>query len=77
MAERRVSASFIQAFDEPLAECPQRVAFHRYLEGLLWSTEHNKTLTGVANTAPVVDVHYPVAQRLQLWEGHAIALYIR
>src|ERR671927_1130296 len=57
--------TYAQAFDDLFAKRPQRAAFRRYLEGLLLPTERNKTLTGLANTAPVVDAQHPAAQRLQ------------
>lgn len=57
--------TYAQAFDDLFAKRTQRAAFRRYLEGLLLPTERNKTLTGLANAAPVVDAQHPAAQRLQ------------
>ena len=53
-------------FDGLFATLAQRRALRRYLEGLLLSAEHNKTLTALANTEPVVGAqHRKEAQRLQ------------
>ncbi len=57
--------AFAQAFDELFSKRNQREAFRRYLEGLLLSSERNKTLTGLANTEPVVGSVHPEAQKLQ------------
>lgn len=57
--------TYAHAFDDLFAKRTQRAAFRRYLEGLLLPTERNKTLTGLANTAPVIDAQHPAAQRLQ------------
>ena len=57
--------AYAQAFDDLFTKRPQRAGFRRYLEGLLWPTERNKTLTGVANTEPVLGAQHPTAQRLQ------------
>jgi SRSO17 transposase len=57
--------TYAQAFDDLFAKRMQRAAFRRYLEGLFLPTERNKTLTGLANAAPVVDAQHPAAQRLQ------------
>lgn len=57
--------TYAQAFDDLFAKRTQRAAFRRYLEGLLLPTERNKTLTGLANTTPVIDAQHPMAQRLQ------------
>src|SRR5262245_51957463 len=57
--------TYAQAFDDLFAKRTQRAAFRRYLEGLLLPTERNQTLTGLANTAPVIDAQHPAAQRLQ------------
>jgi len=55
--------TYVQTFDALFAKRTQRAAFRRSLEGRLLSTERNKTLTGLANTAPVVDAQHPAAQR--------------
>jgi SRSO17 transposase len=57
--------TYAQAFDDLFPKRTQRAGFRRYLEGLLLSTERNKTLTGLTNTAPVVGAQHPAAQRLQ------------
>jgi len=57
--------NFAQAFDDLFAKRSQREGFRRYLEGLLLPMERNKTLTGLANTEPVVDAQHPKAQQLQ------------
>lgn len=57
--------SYAAAFDSLFTRRNQRHAFRRYLEGLLLSSERNKTLTGLANTAPVTGASQPQAQRLQ------------
>src|SRR5215469_3913198 len=45
---------YIRPFDSLFEKWNQREGFRRYLEGLLLPTERNKTLTGLANTEPVV-----------------------
>lgn len=45
---------FAQVFDPVFSMLNQREAFRRYVEGLLLPTERNKTLTGLANSEPVV-----------------------
>lgn len=57
--------TYAQAFDDLFVKRTQRAAFRRYLEGLLLPSERNKTLTGLANTAPVIAAQHPAAQRLQ------------
>ena len=52
-------------FDDLFTPRSQREAFRRYLEGLLLPAERNKTLTGLANTEPVVGAQHPRAQGLQ------------
>src|SRR3954463_101244 len=52
-------------FDDPFGARAQRDGFRRYLEGLLLPAERNKTLTGLANTEPVVGAQHPRAQGLQ------------
>ena len=54
--------AYAQAFDDLFTKRPQRAGFRRYLEGLLLPTERNKTLTGVANTEPVLGAQHPTAQ---------------
>lgn len=57
--------TYAQLFDDLFAKRTQRAAFRRYVEGLLVPSERNKTLTGLANTAPLVAAQHPAAQRLQ------------
>lgn len=57
--------AYAQACDDLFAKRTQRACFRRYLEGLLLPSERNKTLTGVANTEPVLGAQHPAAQRLQ------------
>lgn len=52
-------------FDDLFGARAQRHAFRRYLEGLLLPAERNKTLTGLANTEPVVGAQRKEAQSLQ------------
>src|SRR3954454_8081426 len=52
-------------FDDLFTQRSQREGFRRYLEGLLLPAERNKTLTGLANTAPVVGAQHARAQGLQ------------
>jgi SRSO17 transposase len=65
-------------FDPLFSQRSQRQAFRRYLEGLLLPTERNKTLTALANTAPVVGAQHPRAQGLQwflsesTWDPEAV-----
>ena len=56
---------YIQHFDDLFAKLNQREAVRRYLEGLLLPMERNKTLTGLANTEPVVGAKHAAAQKLQ------------
>ncbi|HEX5506605.1 MAG TPA: transposase [Thermomicrobiales bacterium] len=49
-------------FDDLFAQRSQREAFRRSLEGLLLPAERRKTLTGLANTAPVAGAQHPRAQ---------------
>lgn len=69
---------FAHAFDDLFERRSQREGFRRYLEGLLLPAERNKTLTGLANTEPVVGATAPPAQRLQWflsesnWEAEAV-----
>ncbi len=57
--------TFAESFDDLFERRNQRDSFRRYLEGLLLPTERNKTLTGLANTEPIVGAQKPVAQKLQ------------
>lgn len=57
--------TFAESFDGLFERRNQRDLFRRYLEGLLLPTERNKTLTGLANTEPIVGAQKPVAQKLQ------------
>ncbi len=57
--------AFASAFDELFGKRNQRESFRRYLEGLLLPSERNKTLTGLANTEPVVGSVHAEAQKLQ------------
>lgn len=52
-------------FDDLFATLAQRQTFRRYLEGLLVPAEHNKTLTALANTEPMVGAQRKEAQSLQ------------
>ncbi len=63
-APERLEAYAAQ-FDDLFAQRSQREGFRRYLEGLLLPAERNKTLTGLANTEPVVGAQHPRAQGLQ------------
>jgi hypothetical protein len=57
--------AYAAQFDDLFAQRSQREGFRRYLEGLLLPAERPKTLTGLANTAPVVGAQHPRAQGLQ------------
>lgn len=57
--------NFAQAFDDLFAKRSQREGFRRYPEGLLLPMARHKTLTGLANTEPVVGAQQPQAQQLQ------------
>ncbi len=76
-APERLEAYAAQ-FDDLFAQRSQREGFRRYLEGLLLPAERNKTLTGLANTAPVVGAQHPRAQGRQwflsesTWAAHAL-----
>jgi hypothetical protein len=56
---------YAQTFDALFSKRSQRESFRRYLEGLLLPMERNKTLTGLANTEPVVGAQHRQAQQLQ------------
>jgi len=57
--------NYAESFDDLFGARAQRQAFRRYLEGLLLPAERNKTLTGLANTEPVVGAQRKEAQSLQ------------
>lgn len=57
--------TFAQEFDSLFTRWNQRECFRRYLEGLLLPAERNKTLTGLANTAPGIGAQEARAQSLQ------------
>jgi len=57
--------AYAAQFDDLFVQRSQREGFRRYLEGLLLPAERNKTLTGLANTEPVVGAQHPRAQGLQ------------
>jgi SRSO17 transposase len=57
--------AFAQEFDPLFTKWNQREGFRRYLEGLLLPAERNKTLTGLANTAPGTGAQEARAQNLQ------------
>jgi SRSO17 transposase len=62
---------YVEAFDNLFEKWNQREGFRRYLEGLLLPTERNKTLTGLANTEPVVGAQDRQAQFLQWFLSEA------
>ncbi len=70
--------AYAAQFDPLFSQRSQRVAFRRYLEGLLLPAERTKTLTALANTAPVVGAPHPRAQGVQwflsesTWDAKAI-----
>jgi len=70
--------TYCQPFDPLFGQRNQRDRFRRYLEGLLLPAERNKTLTGLANTAPVIGAQHPHAQSLQwflsesTWDADAV-----
>ena len=57
--------AFVTRFDDLFTRLNQRHAFRRYLEGLLLSSERNKTLTALANAQPIVGALHPNVQTLQ------------
>ena len=57
--------AYAQQFDGLFDRLNQRHSFRRYLEGLLLPTERHKSLTGLANTEPVVGAQHRHAQALQ------------
>ena len=56
---------YCRRFDALFGKLNHRVAFRRYLEGLLLPAERNKTLTALANTEPIVGAQSALAQKLQ------------
>ena len=71
--------TFAQEFDALFSKVNQRIAFRRYLEGLLLPTERNKTLTALANAEPIVGAQEPAVQALQWflseskWDEQAVS----
>jgi SRSO17 transposase len=59
--------AYAAAFDLVLGRLPQRRGFRDYLVGLLAPRDRNKTLTGLADTEPVVGAQHREAQRLQFF----------
>jgi SRSO17 transposase len=57
--------AYAQQFDTLFSKLNQRNSLRRYLEGLRLSTERHKSLTGLANTEPVVGAQHRQAQSLQ------------
>jgi SRSO17 transposase len=57
--------TYAHHFDGCFGKLNQRDGFRRYLEGLLLPTERHKSLTGLANTEPVVGAQHRRAQALQ------------
>lgn len=57
--------AYAHQFDALFDKLNQRDGFRRYLEGVLLPTERHKSLTGLANTEPVVGAQHPRAQALQ------------
>ena len=43
---------YAQHFADLFGKLTQREGFRQYLQGLLFPTERNKTVTGLANTEP-------------------------
>lgn len=56
---------YAHLFDGRFGKLNQRNGFRRYLEGLLLPTERHKSLTGLANTEPVLGAQHRRAQALQ------------
>lgn len=57
--------TFCAEFDPFFSKRNQRDAFRQYLAHLLLPSERNKTLTGLANTEPLVGAQHARAQQLQ------------
>lgn len=64
--------AYAQHFDPLFRKSNQREGFRHYLEGLLLPSERNKTLTGLANTEPLVGAQLPRAQKLQWFLSESI-----
>ena len=70
--------SYSQEFDALFTKVNQREAFRQYLVGLLLPAERNKTLTGLANSEPVVGAQEARVQSLQwylsesTWDAAAV-----
>jgi SRSO17 transposase len=69
---------YSQWFDGLFCKVNQREGFRQYLTGLLLASERNKTLTGIANSEPVVGAQEARVQSLQwylsesTWEASAV-----
>jgi SRSO17 transposase len=69
---------YSQWFDGLFCKVNQREGFRQYLTGLLLASERNKTLTGIANSEPVVGAQESRVQSLQwylsesTWEAAAV-----
>ena len=85
MSERQVATpaaglleNYSQWFDGLFTKVNQREGFRQYLTGLLLASERNKTLTGLANSEPVVGAQEARVQSLQwylsesTWEAAAV-----
>lgn len=64
--------SYAAQFDDLFGTLAQRRGFREYLEGLLLPRERPKTLTGLANTEPIVGAQDPPAQRLQFFLSESV-----
>jgi hypothetical protein len=70
--------AYSQEFDGLFTKVNQREGFRQYLTGLLVASERNKTLTGLANSEPVVGAQEARVQSLQwylsesTWEAAAV-----
>lgn len=70
--------AYAQQFDDLFVRRNQREAFRRYLTGLLLPAERNKTLTALANAAPIVGAQHAAVQSLQwflsesTWDAAAV-----
>src|SRR5262245_49882982 len=69
---------YCQGFDGLFSKVNQREGFRQYMVGLLLPAERNKTLTGLANSEPVVGAQEARVQSLQwylsesTWEAAAV-----
>ena len=68
---------YAQAFDALFAKRNQRESFRRCLEGLLLPMERNKTLTGLANTEPVIGEEHHLGVPIVRRERPAMAEHDR